>query len=413
MFQTFRKNLTVIWCSLALTLFMAFAPALRVRAADHGDAPATASDLGADINDCYLFLDPNDNSRVIVLLTIHGFIASGENANFGIFDPALRYRIELEQTGDAKPDAFADVFFSRRVAVNGVPQPQTATIRFTGIAGNATFTAPTTNPSATSATPVPFVVTDLGSPAAPTGILFFAGLTDDPFFFDIPAFGRFSASVRNGNPDPTLFNRGRDSFAGYNTLSIAFSFPIAVVRNVNNNQLGLSTSAQRRSPEYYNTRTGQIASFGRWVNIDRMGVPAVNVAIIPFNLKDEYNSADTVQDAAGRFGPTIVATLTATGLDPTSVSIFASLAVTRGDILRVDLTIPNSGPGGGNNPGGGFPNGRRLVDDVIDTELFLINNRRPLGDSVPANDVTFLNAFPFLAPAQQPRDSGVEDNTRN
>jgi hypothetical protein len=137
------------------------------------------------------------------------------------------------------------------------------------------------------------------------------------------------------------------------------------------------------------------------------------VAIIPFNLKDEYNGADTVQDAAGRFGPTIVATLTATGLDPTSVSIFASLAVTRGDILRVDLTIPNSGPGGGNNPGGGFPNGRRLVDDVIDTELFLINNRRPLGDSVPANDVTFLNAFPFLAPAQQPRDSGVEDNTRN
>jgi hypothetical protein len=101
-------------------------------------------------------------------------------------------------------------------------------------------------------------------------------------------------------------------------------------------------------------------------------------------------------------------------VDATSINIFASLAVTRGDILRMDFTIPNSGAGGGDNVGGGFPNGRRLRDDVIDTELFLINNRVPISDNANANDVPFLNTFPFLGLSQQPREPGtLDDNTRN
>ena len=418
MICSFTKKTAPAWFALALSLFLAFAPMLRVRAADHGDAPATANDLGADINDIYLFIDPNDSSRLIFLATFHGFIAPGENGNFGVFDPALRYRFEIETTGDAAPDQFIDVRFSQRVAAipmggspndPGVPQPQMATIQLTGFGGNRSFTAPATNPSPTAAVAPTQVITE----DATSGIRAFAGLVDDPFFFDIPGFARFNASVRAGAPDPTVLNRGRDSFAGYNTLAIAFSIPTAFVRGPGN-QLGYSFSAQRRSPEYFNTRTGQITSFGRWVNIDRTGVPAVNVALVPFGQKDEFNTGTTIDDANGRFAGGIVSTLQIFGVDATSINIFASLAVTRGDILRVDLTLPNSGTGGGDNIGSGFPNGRRLRDDVIDTEFFLINNRRPLGDSVPANDVAFQNVFPFLGLPQQPRDSGVlDDNTRN
>jgi hypothetical protein len=148
-------------------------------------------------------------------------------------------------------------------------------------------------------------------------------------------------------------------------------------------------------------------------NIDRMGNPAVNVALIPFPRKNEYNLASPQDDANGRFANDIIGTLTALGTNATNIGILAQVAVVRGDYLRLNLNQTNSGPGGGNNTGAGFPNGRRLGDDTIDTILFFVANQNPLGDNVNANDVPLRNLFPFFAPSQQPRDAGVDDNTRN
>src|SRR6266496_2733324 len=400
-----RSSKTVKWMFTLLTCLVAGAmlltPATRLEAADHGDAPLTAHDLGADLNDAYLFLDPNDNSRIIMIMTVHGFIASGENSNFGIFDPALRYRFELETTGDAKPDGFMDVRFSPRVAnAAGVPQAQIATIN---LPNGRTFTAPSTNPSnSADVAPTPVLTTDSQS-----GVIFFAGLTDDPFFFDIPAFARFNASIRAGAPNPAVFSRGRDTFAGYNTLAIAFSIPVSLIRGPGN-EIGLACDTQRRNPQIYNSRTGEVTGAGRWVNVDREGVPAVNVAFIPFNMKNTYNAGTSVDDANNRFAPGIIDTLqNFYRTDPTSIAILADVAVKRGDILRLDLTVPNTDT----NSAASFPNGRRLTDDVIDILLTLVNNRQPLGDNCNANDVPFRTVFPFLAPAQQPRVPGaVDDN---
>jgi len=402
--RSVRTKPSVAVLILLLVIAVVLAPATRLEAADHGDAPLTAHDLGADLNDAYMFRDPNDNSRVIMIMTVHGFIVPGENSNFGIFDPALRYRFEIETTGDAKPDGFIDVRFSPRVAnAAGVPQAQTATI---SLPNGRTFTAPSTNSSnSADVAPTPVLTTDSQS-----GVIFFAGLTDDPFFFDIPAFARFNGSIRAGTPNPGVFSRGRDTFAGYNTLAIAFSMPISFIRGPGN-ELGLSCDTQRRSPQFYNSRTGEIAGAGRWINVDREGVPAVNVALVPFNLKNTYNAANSVDDASGRFAPGIVDTLqNFYRTDATSIGILASVAVTRGDILRLDLTVPNTG----SNPEASFPNGRRLTDDVIDILLTLINNRQPLGDNANGNDLPFRSVFPFLAPSQQPRVPGTtDDNTRN
>jgi hypothetical protein len=157
----------------AITIFAAavlLLPSPSPLAADHGDAPLTAHDLGADLNDVYFFRDPNDNSGVILIMTVQGFIVPGEASNFGIFDPALRYRFELENTGDARPDASIDVRFSPRVAVGGVAQAQIATINFSN---GLTFTAPSTNSSNTAdVSPTPVITTD-----AQSGVMFFAGLT--------------------------------------------------------------------------------------------------------------------------------------------------------------------------------------------------------------------------------------------
>ena len=379
-----------------------FAPNERFQAADHGDAPLVAHDSGADLNDLYLFRDPNDNARLIMIMTVHGFIVPGEASNFGIFDPALRYRFEFETNGSARPDGDIDITFSPRVAVGGVPQAQTATISLPG----RTFTAPSTNSSNTAdVAPTPVITTDSAS-----GVMFFAGLTDDPFFFDIPAFVRFNASIRAGAPNPGVFSRGRDTFAGYNTMAIALSIPISFIRGPGN-EIGAIIETQRRTPTFYNSRTGEVAGAGRWTNVDRMGNPAVNVVLVPFNQKNMHNAGSPIDDANRRFWPGILDTLqNFYHTDPTSIAIFENLLVKRGDYLRLDLTVPNNGT----NPEASFPNGRRLTDDVVDILNFLINNRQPLPDNVNANDVPLRATFPFLAPSQQPRVPGTtDDNTRN
>ncbi len=149
-----------------------------------------------------------------------------------------------------------------------------------------------------------------------------------------------------------------------------------------------------------------------------MATPAVNVALIPFNRKDEFNSATTMEDANGRFAPSIVATLRGLGTDDTSIGILAQVAVTRGDFVRVDLTIPNTNVGQpdaqGNRDNAGFPNGRRFGDDVVDTELFFINNRQPLTDNANLPDIPYRNVFPYIAPPHQPFPPGtIDDRTRN
>ncbi len=416
-------------CGLAalgalVVLWMGAAPA--VRAADHGDAPGVAGDQAADLADLYFFLDPNDNSQAVLVTTFRGFIVAGEAANFAVFDPTVRYRFEIENTGDAVPDRFINVTFSPRVAADGppgvevlqVPQPQVATIEFEGFRGTRrhkvkhTFDAVATNPSVAATAPAQ-VVTELQDFQIPN-VKFFAGEVDDPFFFDIPAFGRFVASVRNGAPDPTVFERGRDSFAGYNVLSIAISIPVAELYGSNGSEVGLSCASQRKVKQTIGEPGSVPQGSGGWRNIDREGVPAVNVVLVPFNQKNAYNNSSPQDDAKGKFADGIVATLHALGTSDENIGLLASVAVARGDILRLDGNVPNSGGGGGDNAGAGFPNGRRLKDDVVDTLLTIIANGTPLGDNVNGSDVPPQDFFPFVAPSQQPfAPDVVDDNTRN
>jgi hypothetical protein len=242
-----------------------------------------------------------------------------------------------------------------------------------------------------------------------TGIRFFAGMTDDPFFFDIPAYGRFVASVLAGTPDASQLTRGRDSFAGYNTMAIVVSLPRSLFGGLTS--LGLGARTFRVSGTL-----GQ-PGFAVIEQLDREGVPAVNVALTPFGLKNAYNLASPPQDAAGQFAGVagtpasgIVGVLTALGTNASGINTLAAVAVNNGDLLRLNLTVPNTGA----NPAAAFPNGRRLPDDVVDTLLNIITNGViTTGDNVNGNEVPFQSTFPFLALPHQPLASGVDDQTRN
>jgi Domain of unknown function (DUF4331) len=79
--------------------------------------------------------------------------------------------------------------------------------------------------------------------------------------------------------------------------------------------------------------------------------------------------------------------------------------------LRLNMSIPpcEAGPCAEHSDLGviggdvaGYPNGRRLTDDVIDISLQvvegeLLGSPNDLGDDVDANDVGFLGSFPYVA----------------
>ena len=393
------------WITAGLIAAAPFA----TRASDHAEAPLVESDQAADIADIYAFLDPNNNSNVVLALDVHGFIVPGENGNLSGFDPDVLFRFNIENTGDAAPDKSILITFDPQTSRS---QPQTAHVSIVGAkkAGAVNLAAPTTVGSNTASNaPVPTVTTDAAS-----GISFFAGLTDDPFFFDIPAFNRFVGSVLGGAPDGSLLSRGRDTFAGYNVQMITLSVPASLLTGTAGSVIGVSGTTLRQRNTHRSPKDDPKGA-GSFVAVDRMGVPGINTVLIPFARKDEYNRATTMDDAAGKFANDIVATLHALGPDDTHVGILANVAVAHGDMLRLDTSIANSGPQGGANAGAGFPNGRRPADDVIDTILFLVTNEGlTTGDHVNANDVPFRDQFPFFAAPHQPFDSGViDDNTRN
>jgi len=389
-----------------------FAPAPAVTptlAADHGDAPFVSNDRAADLADLYSFLDPNDNSRVVLMVTATGFIVPGEAVNFGLFDPGLLYRFNLEMTGDAIVDRTIDVRFSPKT--QSASQAQTATIK---LMDGTIFTAPTTVPTL-NPTPPPRVITT----HQPTGVQFYAGIVDDPFLFDIPGFARFRASAVAANGDldridGNTLKRGRDSFAGYNAHAIAFSFPISMFQSAANNEFGLEVVTIRTvtANRGRGLLRGSVNSIT--TQIDRVANPAINVAIIPFPLKDAHNVATTRDDAAGRFENTITGQLRLLGTNENGISLIRGLATTRGDFLRLDMTVPNSGPMGGNNGATGFPNGRRLIDDVVDILLTVVTNGFVTTDNANTSDVPYTNTFPFFGEAHQPREPGViDDQTRH
>ena len=406
MFRFKNNKRALLAMGLVAAFAIALTPARPVTAADHAESTSVAGDPGADLADVFAFLDPNDNSKVVLALDVEGFVVPSELLNLSFFAPEVTYRFEIENTGDAAPDQKIEVTFSEQTSRS---QPQTATIM---LPNGRVFTAPTTVQTQ-NATPNPFAITN--DPAS--GASFFAGITDDPFYFDIVGFNRFVASVLAGTPNPVALQRGRDSFAGYNIHMIALELPAAMLRGPAGNIIGVN-GVTLRAKQTHRIEDGGERTNGKLIQVDRMATPAVNTTLIPFPRKNEYNASTPVDDAAGRFAGSIIGTLQALGTNQANIGILASVAVLNGDYLRLDLSVPNTSVGFGERvttPGyTGFPNGRRPGDDTIDDLLFFIANQAPIGDSVNSNDVPLGSSFPFFAPPQQPRGTGViDDNTRN
>lgn len=160
-------------------------------AADHRDAPAIRSDPAADINDIYPFMNPNDANELIIVYTVFPFADESSQ-----FSDAVSYNLFLE---------------------NNANPPQSFKI---ACVSSATQLVTCSGPNGVSAS------AQLGQTGGGNGFRVFAGLRDDPFFFDLEAFQQTQATLT-----PQFRTPGINTFAGANTLSIVVGLDRGSVTN--------------------------------------------------------------------------------------------------------------------------------------------------------------------------------------
>ena len=447
-------------CTAIVLLFLLSRP--TASGADHRDGGfITTYNQALDLNDLFIFRDPNDNTQVVLIATVHAFIVPGEAPDEAAFASGAVYRFEIynehvnlespmldpeatrsEQKAflqKVKPNRVIDVTFNKREvgpepqsnATGGTipsnlrrPKPQEATLRLQGFKGidvrtnrgrfdrNNLDQPLTVSPMNSGRFASPFKIHTIEvSPGV--NIELFAGMTDDPFFADQPALANFLDSIRNGAPSTSAFSRGRDTFAGYNTMSIALRVPAVLLQGESGTKIGANAVALR--PAIQRVTKSGVKDSGTLRAIDRVGVPLVTTLLIPYDLKDTYNMSNVAADGSVRFlRDSIQLTLAELGLatnppEPAVVEL-SKLLLTHGDLLQLDLSIPNTGT----NSAAAFPNGRRLHDDTTDYVLTAVNHSATLGDNVNANEFPPNFTFPFLPLPHQPVYTGdVDDRTRN
>lgn len=146
-------------------------------AADHKDAPGIRQEsTAADINDVYLFRSPGSATNAAMIMTVNPFVDPATNSS-ALFDSTVSYRFNIDRNGDAIADYIYDIRFA---------EPGTSTAQLITVNGVA---AGTTTPTSVGPTPPAPVITSFTLDGATHTI--FAGLREDPFFFDLVGTLRF------------------------------------------------------------------------------------------------------------------------------------------------------------------------------------------------------------------------------
>ncbi|GAA3288984.1 DUF4331 domain-containing protein [Dactylosporangium vinaceum] len=285
----------------------------------------------------------------------------------------------------------------------------------------------------------------------PGGWNTFAGQADDPFYLDLRVFDLLYGG--------DLSEVGRDTLQGYNVNTIALQVPFTDVAlkgdPKRNPVIGVWTTTERARTRITGNSadkaaTGAAADIrtGERVQVSRLGNPLVNEVVVPAALKDAFNSISPDKDAGI---PAVVARVTDPELPRLIEGIYKVPAppAPRNDLVEIFLTGITTKANGPikadlnsqlNNadvdPAGfkpsemlrlnlgvpvtarpnrlgvlagdlqGFPNGRRLADDVVDISLQAVEGAAQTGtlvdalaagDKVDANDSAFGDSFPYVA----------------
>jgi Domain of unknown function (DUF4331) len=440
----------------------------------HREAPLTALDPTADDTDIYAFVAPDATDKLTVIANWIPFEDPAGGPNFYRFDDRAHYYINIDNTGDGVYDIRYQFVFKTHVlnknsflyalpGVSSIRDPklniqQTYTVTREKLKKGKTVSekviARNLPVSPNNVGPKTFpnygAVANQAIQSLPGGGKVFAGQRDDPFFVDLgTTFDAINFRVGTGNQ-----GGGKDDLAGYGVHAIALQVPKSDVTvdgksvsgpTASNAVVGVWTSTERPRVQVQGVATaakkkhkkhGKKSDDDGFVQVSRLGNPLVNEVVIPLGQKDHFNATQPSDDAKlyGKFvlNPELAAVanqlfhINAPEHNRTDI-VQALLTGIPGktqigkhpvpaDTLKINLGVPPSA-----NPsplgvlGGdlqGFPDGRRLTDDVVDISLRVVagelkGNHVPLGDGVDANDKPFLSSFPYLAAPNSGFDSQI------
>jgi hypothetical protein len=165
-------------------------------AADHAEAPGTMADPAADIADLYAW---HTADSIVVALTYNGLIAGGGSP---VYDEDVLYMVHIDNDGDLENGSEIDIevrFGQNNAGAWGVQMKNVP-----GSTGDIEGAVDT--------------VLDAGLVSG------YAGLRDDPFFFDLNGF---NSTIDMANDDGSVDFTMTDFFAGMNAMAIVMEFPTA------------------------------------------------------------------------------------------------------------------------------------------------------------------------------------------
>jgi hypothetical protein len=412
----------------------------------HREAPKILGDPTADNTDVYAFTAPDAPDSLTVVADWIPLEEPAGGPYFGKLDPKARYYVKIDNTGDGRPDvayrwkfrnrfANPDSFLDYTQSYDLYRETYGKRHRSRRIAHNVPVAPSNAGPKTM---PNYDAVAARSIKALPGGGKSFVGPVDDPFFVDLGAVFDSINIDKPGRPNLGLGNQGggKDDVAGYNTHAFVLQVPeSAVTRNgepvggasAKNAAVGVWASTERRRITV--GRHGRAKA--KWVQVSRLGNPLINEVVIPVGQKDRFNRTQPAHDAAnfGKYAlnpepARLLNALFGLGVKESDRTDIVQALLTgvpgltqigahpaAADTLKINLGVP---PAAMPNRFGvlagdvaGFPNGRRLADDVTDIELRVIagallkpedgGKQIPLGDGVDQNDKPFRSAFPYVA----------------
>jgi hypothetical protein len=456
-----KKALVLVGALLFGAAFAGFVPGSAI-ASSHREAPLIAADPTVDNTDVYAFVSPDDPDSVTLVANWFGLQEPNGGPNFYPWATDAHYDINIDNDGDAKPDLTyrwtfenddrrgKSTFLYNNGPVTSLDDEnllfrQTYKLEVWDYEGrNKTLVGKgKVAPSNVGQASIPDYRTlrDQAITKLPGGGQTYVGAAEDSFFLDLRVFDL----LYGGN----LTEVGQDTLRGYNVNTIALQVPkkeLSLKGDAKRNPvIGVWSDTERRSLKL---SPGEAKPEGPYVQVSRLGNPLVNEVVSSADLKDAFNGLTpdkdgTVKPLLDRVTspevPKLIEAIYKLKAPPTPrndlVEIFLTGITTKAngpikadlnsqlnnadvnpkkfvpsEMLRLNTSIaPADSPNRLGVLGGdlqGFPNGRRLADDVVDIELQALEGAAQsgkivpelaAGDKVDANDRSFDKNFPYVA----------------
>jgi hypothetical protein len=392
----------------------------------HREAPEISKDPVADNTDTYAFVSPDRPDTVTIITNYLPAEVPAGGPNFFEFGNDVLYSLYIDNDGDGLPEITYEFSFKTEIRNPNTFLYNTGPIGSLGdlnwnkrqfytvvredqrgerIVGKE-LACPPCNIGPRS-TPSYAALGEAAVHTLPTGEVVFAGQRNDPFFVDIGSIFDLAdlRPFQNLHLIPTEAAPGVDTLQTLNVHSIAIQVPIknltadgSVPTNVMSAKavLGIWGSASRRKMRLRDDANDERSEAGPWVQVSRLGNPLFNEVMIPLGLKDEWNArrpADDRDFIAHVQHPELAKLLPV--LYPKVFPHLEALTAPREDLVAIFLTGLPAGivPGFQNNTGkvlaemlrlnvavppaatpnvlglvagdhAGYPNGRRVIDDV-------------------------------------------------